>query len=112
MRNNKELLEKIKKMDQEVKHELGITEAFQASSREVMHAALNSVQDVINPVTAAELIFLIPALRVITDSLEYFLDGQERSVTKAVHAIMKTMVVEVKKVENRREHYDSGEKGV
>lgn len=40
MRNNKELLEKIKKMDQEVKHELGITEAFQASSMEVMHALL------------------------------------------------------------------------
>lgn len=112
MRNNKELLEKIKKMDQEVKHELGITEAFQASSREVMHAALNSVQDAINPVTDAELIFLIPALRIITDSLEYFLDEQGRSVTKDVYDIMKTMVAGVEKNENWKKHYDSVEKGV
>ncbi len=102
MRNNKELLEKIKKMDQEVKHELGITEAFQASSMEVMHAALNSVQDAINPVTDAELIFLIPALSVIADSLEYFLDGEARSVARDVYDIMKTMVAGVKKVEHRK----------
>ena len=102
MRNNKELLEKIKKMDQEVKHELGTTEAFQASSREVMAAAIKSVQDAINPVADAELIFLIPALRVITDSLEYFLDEQGRSVTEDVYDIMKTMVDGVKKVENRK----------
>lgn len=95
-----------------VEPELEMTEAFQASSREVMSATLKSVQDAINPVTAAELIFLIPALRVVTDSSEYFLDEQERSVTKDVYDIMKTMVAGVKKVENRREHYDSGEKGV
>lgn len=97
MRDNKELLEKIKKMDQEVKHELGTTEAFQASSREVMAAAIKSVQDAINPVADAELIFLIPALRVITDSLEYFLDEQGRSVTEDVYDIMKTMVEGVEK---------------
>lgn len=102
MRDNKKVLEKIKKMDQEVNPELEMTEAFQASTMGVMAAALKSVQDAINPVADAELIFLIPALRVIADSLEYFLDEQRRSVTKDVYDIMKTMVAEVKKVENRR----------
>lgn len=102
MRDNKKVLEKIKKMDNVVNSELEMTEAFQASLREVMAAALKSVQDAINPVTDAELIFLIPALRVVTDSLEYFLDGEARSVTEDVYDIMKTMVDGVKKVEHRK----------
>lgn len=105
MRDNKELLEKIKKMHQEVEAdpELEMTEAFRASLREVMAAALKSVQDAINPVNDAELIYLIPALRVVTDSLEYFLDGEGRSVTKDAYNIMKTMVDGVKKVEKWKE---------
>lgn len=83
MRDNKKVLEKIKKMNNAVNPELETTEAFRASSREVMAAALKSVQDAINPVTDAELIFLIPALMVVTDSLEYFLDGEARSREKS-----------------------------
>ena len=98
MRDNKKVLEKIKKMYQEVR----VEPDFQASSREVMAATLESIQDAINPVTDAELIFLIPALRVVTDSLEYFLDGEARSVTEDVYDIMKTMVDGVKKVEHRK----------
>lgn len=112
MRDNKELLEKIKKMNNAVNSELEMTGAFRASLREAMAAALKSVQDAINPVNDAELIFLIPALRVVTDSLEYFLDGEARSVTKDVYDIMKTRVTGVEKNENWREHYDSVEKGV
>lgn len=112
MRDNKKVLEKIKKMDNAVNPELETTEAFRASLREAMAAALKSVQDAINPVTDAELIFLIPALWIVTDSLEYFLDGKARSVTKDVYDIMKTMVDGVEKNENWREHYDSVEKGV
>ena len=106
MRNNKELLEKIKKMDQEVGAEvepsLERILSFEISSMEVMDAAIKSVQDAINPVTDAELIFLIPALRVVADSTEYFLDGEARSVARDVYDIMKTMVAGVKKVENRK----------
>lgn len=99
MRDNKELLEKIKKMYQEIEDEpsLKTIEAFQASSKEVITAAIKSVQDAINPMNAAELIFLIPALRVVADSTEYFLNEQDRLVIEDVYAVMKTMIVGVKK---------------
>ena len=104
MRDNKELLEKIKKIYQEVEAEvepsLERILSFRISSMEVMDAAIKSVQDAINPMNGAELIFLIPALRVVADSTEYFLNEQERLILSDIYDIMKIRIEGGVKKEN------------
>lgn len=89
MRNNKELLEKIKLMNQAFK--LGEAEAFQAAVNEAASAAFESVLDAINPVQEEELIFLIPALKIFTDFMEELLDEEEKLIAEETYSLMKIL---------------------
>lgn len=88
MRNNKELLEKIKLMNQAFK--LGEAEAFQAAVNEAASAAFESVLDAFNPVQDTkftELISLIPALKVVTEFLEDSLDEEKKLFAEEIYVL-------------------------
>lgn len=92
MRDNKELRKKLKKLSQETKHE-----AFEVAVIETAKTALENVQDAINPVSDPELIFLIPALKIVTESLESFVDEEDKDFAENIYILMKMMCDEVKK---------------
>lgn len=88
MRNNKELLEKVKLMNQAFK--LGEAEAFQAAVNEAASAAFENVLDAFNPVQDTkftELISLIPALKVVTEFLEDSLDEEKKLFAEEIYVL-------------------------
>lgn len=93
MRNNKELLEKIKLMNQAFK--LGEAEAFQVAVNEAAYAAFKSVLDAFNPVQDTkftELISLIPALKVVTEFLENSLDEEKKLFAEEIYVLKITQM--------------------
>lgn len=119
MRNNEELLEKIKLMnrltaemanweEEEIKSNEELLEktenrrsqifgdeaeeAFIYALSKVAEAALESVKDAINPVQNEELVFLVPALKVFAESLEVFFNEEKKVCAESTYDIMKIMV--------------------
>lgn len=90
MRDNKELRKKIEKMSQEAKHG-GESEELRIAIYEAAKAALENVQDMLKPMSDAEIIFIIPAMKVIVKNLDCVLNENDKAFTENIYPIMRMM---------------------